>query len=293
MDLILRLLLRIKAEPDIVNKKFTLFNGSERSFADLMQDDGQQSDYHRNIDKAIFLFRGIDPFLIPSLDDIFLFEEIFHKIRINCNGIQADEVTVPDCIATGISMTASALNHSCRPNAGIVFKGGNPQLRVIRDIVVEDEVTFSYCSINKLKAERCEPLAMNWGFKCKCERCEAGDQPDELEVMNRKKIAEMLMDSLSRHDKCNLMFEMMIKELPSREKHQGPFNPFLTDDMMLVVDLRLKSGKPFSEEDGKNMLVLMEKLMKAFPITHGTDHWKYPDILKMNEKVNQKFGQES
>jgi hypothetical protein len=34
----------------------------------------------------------------------------------------------------------------------------------------------------------------------------------------------------------------------------------------------------------------MEKLMEAFPITHGTDHWKYQTLLKMNEEVNEKYG---
>ena len=66
-DLMLRLYLLINAQPDIVNQKFTLFDGSERSFADLMTDDGQQ--YKAKHRDAVRHVITVMPLLFDALFD--------------------------------------------------------------------------------------------------------------------------------------------------------------------------------------------------------------------------------
>jgi hypothetical protein len=160
----------------------------------------------------------------------------------------------------------------------------------MRDIAVGEEVTKSYTDISKPKAERCELLATSWGFMCKCDRCEAGDQPDELESVKKKEIADKLMASMSDSRKCILKLDMAVKELPIREKYQGSFSPALTYDMIDAVEDGLNADKPFSEAHKRNLVLLMEKVMAAWLITHGTDHWKYPGLTEMYLYVTRLFG---
>lgn len=285
----LRLFFLIKSQPELVNQKFPMFNGSERSFADLSYEDGQNVKSEKVVKDSIRLFRNIDPAFLDNADDVRLMKQIFHKIRINAHGITADAIT--GSIAHGISMAASALNHSCHPNTGLIFKGSIPQLRAMRDIVVGEELTVSHVDNKLPKAER-QKLLISRGFICKCERCEAGDPPDELDAAKFRWLAGYLnsLTTISAAEKRVLRFDTMTRELVAREKQEGPFSPGLTNDMMQAVRERLLSKASISELDQGMMLTLMKKIMTAWPITHGTDHRQYPDVLKLNEEVNRKFG---
>jgi hypothetical protein len=83
--LMLRLFLMIKAQPELMNQKYPMLNGSERSFADLIHDDGQNQQSAEEVDRVIRCFHQIDPSIAAAddEDEIRHLTEIFHKIRIN------------------------------------------------------------------------------------------------------------------------------------------------------------------------------------------------------------------
>ncbi len=62
-------------------------------------------------------------------------------------------------------------SHCCAPNTCYVFNGRELQLRAIKSIDFNQEITLSYIRLDKLKAERQEEL-MNCSIDCKCIRCE-------------------------------------------------------------------------------------------------------------------------
>jgi hypothetical protein len=287
-DLMLRLYLLIKAQPDIVNQKFTLFDGSERSFADLMADDGQQEElkHKKRLDMSMQCISQICPSLLRHEGDVLLMKEIFHKIRINANAI-TDE---GERIGKAISIPASAVNHSCRQNAGFVVKGRIIELRAMRNVAVGEEVTNNYTCNQYTRKERHDFLAQLFAFICKCDRCEAGDTPGELEDSKRMHELEKIWNKLDREKDHALMFEITLVELRISEKIDSQFHPLISRKMMNGVLQKLFYSKSFTETDGKNLLMLMEKLMIAWPITHGTDHRRYPCLLKLNEEITQKFG---
>jgi hypothetical protein len=286
-DTMLRLYLMIKAKPEVVSQKYTMFNGTERSFADLMQDDGQLKKREKAVGFSIALFYQIDPTFMNSMEEVDLMREVYHKIRINSHFIQGNEL-VP--IGHGLSIETSALNHSCRPNLGVNFKGNKQEMRAMRDIAFGEEVTTNYIDQNFPKEVRHQQLAINWEFICKCQRCEAGDTPEELEGLKKMNEVNQYIASLPEAVRGAVMFDKMMEVLPIREKLQGPYNLALTHDMLLSAENRFFAKRTFSEKDKENMLMLMEKIMTAWPITHGADHWKYPDVLRLNEEVNRKFG---
>jgi hypothetical protein len=280
-DLKLRLFLLIKSKKWIEWKKFPLFNGTERSFDDLMQDDGQRSKYEDKLQDTLTLVRQIDPELFSARGDVPLMREVFHKIRINCHGIEFEDEYQP--VAFGISIPVSALNHSCRPNAAISFKDYVVEVRIMKNIAAGEEVTISYITNLPLsKHERQKEVSKQRGFICKCDRCQAGDTPDEVEDMRKIYAADHFIKFLSSPAKRSVvMFDKLLEVLPIREELQGPFHRSLTMDMLSTVKNRLFSDTPLSVRDKENMQMLMAKIMESFPITHGSDHWLYPDVLKL------------
>ncbi|KAB5581118.1 hypothetical protein GE09DRAFT_1020938 [Coniochaeta sp. 2T2.1] len=62
-------------------------------------------------------------------------------------------------------------NHSCLPNAYVVFAGRTATLRAERDIGVGEEVEISYIDNNLSKAKRQKALRL-YHFECQCRRCQ-------------------------------------------------------------------------------------------------------------------------
>ena len=66
---------------------------------------------------------------------------------------------------------ASAVNHSCEPNAVFVFKGTNLAIRTIKKIDKGQEVFISYTDQLALKSERHKVLSEQFNFICSCIEC--------------------------------------------------------------------------------------------------------------------------
>lgn len=85
---------------------------------------------------------------------------------------------------SGLYLTQSKINHSCRPNAEIRFPYSNNLLQVValRDITADEEICISYldeCQINRSRHSRQRRLQENYLFLCDCEKCqEEINQPD-------------------------------------------------------------------------------------------------------------------
>ncbi|KAK1270500.1 Histone-lysine N-methyltransferase ASHR2 [Acorus gramineus] len=79
----------------------------------------------------------------------------------------------------GIYPTASFFNHDCLPNAcrfdyldGLDGKNTDIIIRAIHDIPQGREVCLSYFPVNWVYADRQRRLSEDYGFVCKCDRCE-------------------------------------------------------------------------------------------------------------------------
>jgi hypothetical protein len=277
--MIIRLFLLIKAKPDIVNQKYLMFDGSERSFADLMSDDGQL-DHYGGVGLIVGVLQLIDSDLSKDDDDDRLMREIYHKIRINAGHIQSHGNA--DCFGTAIGIRKSALTHSCRPNTGIVFKGNSIDVRVMRNISAGEEVTIAWIDLKNPKKERHEDLKEKKGFICTCDRCEAGDLPGEVAALKKMKGVNEFRCVFVQSTR---LLDLIIDELPLREKFFGPYDYSLTHDMMQALIAKRQSSEPISAANRKKMRYLMRKVSHAFPITHGEDHPDYEDVKELNEFI--------
>ncbi|CAJ1358377.1 unnamed protein product [Effrenium voratum] len=81
------------------------------------------------------------------------------------------------CQVTALFGTISRVNHSCEPNVRMQLEVGLGRLEAVRRIEVQEEILLSYggwdtAFLARAPQDRQEYLLGNWGFQCRCTRCE-------------------------------------------------------------------------------------------------------------------------
>lgn len=116
------------------------------------------------------------------------------KVTCNCFTISDGELRE---IGVGLYPSLSLLNHDCRPNCVMVFEGTKLQLRAVRDINPEEELTISYIETLSLTEDRQRQLKDQYHFTCRCQRCDTQDK-DELMLFGDKATWRLLKEALPR-----------------------------------------------------------------------------------------------
>lgn len=99
--------------------------------------------------------------------------------RLACNAITiTDSESSP--IGLAIFIAASSVNHSCDPNANIVFNNSAISIVADRAISTNDEIFISYTDSSKSSWCRRFNLLNNYYFSCQCTRCNSIDIKDGL-----------------------------------------------------------------------------------------------------------------
>ncbi|KAG5604050.1 hypothetical protein H5410_025542 [Solanum commersonii] len=75
-----------------------------------------------------------------------------------------------DVHGIGLWILSSFINHSCDPNVRRSHIGDHVMIHACRDIKAGEELTFAYFDVFTPFRDR-EEKAKNWGFVCKCKRC--------------------------------------------------------------------------------------------------------------------------
>ncbi|KAF7193315.1 Histone-lysine N-methyltransferase SMYD3 [Pseudocercospora fuligena] len=111
--------------------------------------------------------------------DIFHLHEVWQNNAIACptptdvnNRAFPFRNTVSTDTGSGLWCHTSYANHSCIPNAEKSIIGDLVVLRANRDIERREEVTISYGEYTD-QEDKQQAFDMVWGFRCKCELCEA------------------------------------------------------------------------------------------------------------------------
>ena len=71
-------------------------------------------------------------------------------------------------LGTSLDIVASLMNHSCEPNALIVFQGNSLRVRSIRKLVARDEITQCYTDVDMDVLIRRHMLKSDFFFDCHC-----------------------------------------------------------------------------------------------------------------------------
>ena len=74
-------------------------------------------------------------------------------------------------------------NHSCDPNCNVAFYGSTVQVRTLREVDPDEELTIQYTDLYLHRADRKDKLALSHCFDCSCTRC--ADSAD-LQALDRR-----------------------------------------------------------------------------------------------------------
>ena len=151
-------------------------DGQKRYFDDLMT---HQREIVRDAERieafqAFYeiLRQCLDVFCPPKNEIL----EIYCRVLINSFNIMNEEYQT---IGIGLYLSASALDHSCDPNATVVFQGNNLILRTIKNVESYDKLRISYTNLLDTKEVRRRNLAKQYYFSCACAKCEAAGETEE------------------------------------------------------------------------------------------------------------------
>jgi SET and MYND domain-containing protein len=98
------------------------------------------------------------------------------QMAINCFTLSSPSLTP---IGIAMSPSVALFNHSCRPNAVVVFPQGSKHMAVvaIADIREGEEVLTSYIDVSLPRHLRRQDLKKRYGFDCDCSLCRAPLDP--------------------------------------------------------------------------------------------------------------------
>jgi hypothetical protein len=97
--------------------------------------------------------------------------EIASRININAYGCQ-DIYSFDNCLGVGVfPIIGLCVNHECHPNCSYSFIEGRLEVRAIKDICVDEEITVTYINPINCFSERQTILSNSRYFTCSCQRC--------------------------------------------------------------------------------------------------------------------------
>ncbi|KAG0301598.1 hypothetical protein BGZ98_008203 [Dissophora globulifera] len=113
--------------------------------------------------------------LLPSVMEL-----VQYLCRFHCNNFSIHDPQL-FTMAEGTLPIGALFNHSCRPNAIVMYEGKVQLIKALEDIEVGEEVCTSYVDNGVPREERRQLLREKYFFECLCPRC--GDQQQQQQQM--------------------------------------------------------------------------------------------------------------
>lgn len=102
------------------------------------------------------------------------------QFRCNNFAISDEQLFV---IGEGTYPVASLFNHSCRPNAAVIFDGALAVVKALENIQPGDEITLAYVDVAHARPQRKQSLKEKYFFDCNCGRCTDNNYLGRIDAM--------------------------------------------------------------------------------------------------------------
>ena len=179
--------------------------------------------------------------------------------------INSHTLTTPTLDPLGLCLTTTSalLNHSCNPNAYVLFSGPSLHVRASHDIMPDQEITIAYIDTAQATKYRQIQLQGRYFFKCTCKNCSTrthcGDsmKPDsdqyddpafqkaELRVIEIDSKVNEIRESLDETSTTVLQaqkrYEAAANRLEAALKVMKPYSPYLVIPYRIRHDLFLNA----------------------------------------------------
>ncbi|KAJ6735776.1 HISTONE-LYSINE N-METHYLTRANSFERASE ASHR1 [Salix viminalis] len=185
------------------------------------------------------------------------------EIAENFSKLACNAHTICDCelrpLGTGLYPIVSIINHSCLPNAVLIFEGKSSVVRAVEHIPEGAEVSIAYIDIAGSTMTRQKTLKEQYFFTCTCPRCiKAGQYNDiqESAILEGYRCKDdgcngfLLRDSDDKGFICQTCGLLRSKEEVKR----------IVSEITAISDKELKYKSPGNQEEAISQYKMIEKL---------------------------------
>nr|CAB3499011.1 unnamed protein product [Digitaria exilis] len=172
----IRLMVRLILKRKLQNEKVIPSSGIDNYYlVDILESHISEVDENQLILYA--QMANLVNLILPSLElDLKEIAHTFSKFACNAHTICDPELRP---LGTGLYPVISIINHSCVPNAVLIFDGRTAYVRALQPISKDEEVSISYIETAAVTKKRQNDLKQYF-FACACPRCVKGFQEDAL-----------------------------------------------------------------------------------------------------------------
>ncbi|KAF8757501.1 hypothetical protein HU200_010831 [Digitaria exilis] len=163
----IRLMVRLILKRKLQNEKVIPSSGIDNYYlVDVLESHISEVDENQLILYA--QMANLVNLILPSLElDLKEIAHTFSKFACNAHTICDPELRP---LGTGLYPVISIINHSCVPNAVLIFDGRTAYVRALQPISKDEEVSISYIETAAVTKKRHNDLKQYF-FACACPRC--------------------------------------------------------------------------------------------------------------------------
>jgi SET domain len=186
----------------------------------------------------------------------------------------ADDTPVGLCFEPILALA----NHSCSPNAVVVFDGRSVALRAMRVIRVGEQVFISYITASEDRLSRQMDLKQRYFFNCKCEKCSKDEIPKlSLPRREAERVDLLYWDHIGVIRPRKGPFEMMLNDTDESVDSRLDFskvNSYFQQSQQLHTDpaakqhLLKQAAKACASETKRFYLHPMPKIMHELYLSY-------------------------
>ncbi|KAG0253897.1 hypothetical protein BG011_006098 [Mortierella polycephala] len=122
-------------------------------------------------------------------------EMVQYLCRFHCNNFSIHDAQL-FTMAEGTFPIGALFNHSCRPNAIVMYEGQIQVMRTLEDIAVGQEVCTSYVDNGVPRQERRQLLREKYYFDCHCPRCDGQSSQENTDASSSSHTGFRILDDL-------------------------------------------------------------------------------------------------
>ncbi|XP_011704687.1 PREDICTED: histone-lysine N-methyltransferase SMYD3 isoform X2 [Wasmannia auropunctata] len=185
---------------------------NSRKFKDLMSHysdikvDAKRMEHFTTLCGVLFQF--LDETHLPNIAELM---GIYGRMCTNSFNILDLDMNT---IGVGIYLGASVIDHSCKPNAVVVFEGTTVIVRTLMDLPSLDwsQIRISYIDLLSSNNNRREELRSSYYFWCDCERCKKEEPMAEAAACPNSSCDSPCSIEADECEKCGEKMSVEFKE---------------------------------------------------------------------------------
>ncbi|CAG8510454.1 2405_t:CDS:2 [Ambispora leptoticha] len=213
---------------------------------------------------------------------------VSYLCRFGCNNFTIHDKQMFG-IGEGTYPIGSLFNHSCRPNAVVMYDGNVQIVRCIEDVNAGEEIAIAYLDVVHPRKKRREILREKYFFECHCRKC-----GDDDKIIDGKSITTRGFQDIYVIEKIDVIMEKelndsldvsdhkqrIVSELENLKKHFGDHELIEKPPILFfLTNLVLSSILPQLDNRFENYIQAFDTLLNSIHFYLSSSSSDFPSVL--------------